>query len=148
MPGFTGAHASPASVTFEPRKTHMTKLIIPEKALTQHIAAIGKTGGYIDGPGDNMNPTQLGLDTAPVMGPTNVAELQGRWMQKLQKAERAILQFLIDQYPRNHTKEEIGAASGYSTTSSSFSNALSTLRTLELITREAEPRATEILFET
>jgi hypothetical protein len=49
------------------------------------------------------------------------------------KAERALFEVLTNGYPKALTKEEIAAESGYSLTSSSFKNALSKLRTLELV---------------
>jgi hypothetical protein len=55
------------------------------------------------------------------------------WQGKLGKAERSILDVLYQAHPAELSKEEISDQSGYSATSSSFSNALGKLRSLELV---------------
>ena len=74
----------------------------------------------------------VGDDWDPL--PTGDALVE-HWMRQLGKAERAILSYLLDAFPTPRTKEDISAATGYSTTSSSFSNALGRLRSLELVNR-------------
>ena len=69
------------------------------------------------------------------------------WMGRLGKSERAVLQALLDAWPRPLDKDAISAATGYSVTSSTFSNALSRLRTLELISGYGEMRADETLAQ-
>lgn len=64
-------------------------------------------------------------------------------MEQLGKAEAALLSVFVKHYPRDVEKETASAESGYSVTSSSFSNALGRLRTLELVTGL---RASEELF--
>lgn len=56
------------------------------------------------------------------------------WCQRLGKCEREILRALYDS-DRPLSSDEIGNATGYSSNSGGFNNALSRLRTLELITR-------------
>lgn len=72
-------------------------------------------------------------------------DLRAFWLAKLGKAERTLLDCLIRRYPAAVSRSELSDRSGYSETSSSFDNALSKLRTLELITR-GELRASEDLF--
>jgi hypothetical protein len=54
------------------------------------------------------------------------------WTGRLAKAERTILYALLDVWPRGLPKADLAAASGYSPTSSSFKNACSRLRTINL----------------
>lgn len=105
-----------------------------------------RTHGYIHGSGDVLSATAEGVEAAGEVStlPTGEAS-QAVWYAKLGKAERILLQALVEAYPREMTKEELSAASGYSSNSSSFANALGTLRTLELVTR-GPIRASEHLF--
>jgi hypothetical protein len=64
--------------------------------------------------------------------PTGV-DLQNYWINKLPRCEREILRFLIGQMGGACSKQEIGTATQYSENSGGFNNALSKLRTLELI---------------
>jgi len=73
--------------------------------------------------------------------------LTSYWMARLGRSERAILQSILDASPGTLDKAAIAAATGYSVTSSTFANALSRLRTLELISGYAEMRADETLAE-
>lgn len=74
-------------------------------------------------------------------------ELLEYWCRKLGKCERTLLQALHAAHPRSLTKEKLSDRTGYSLISSGFTNALSTLRTLELITRGSDIRASETFFE-
>jgi hypothetical protein len=69
------------------------------------------------------------------------------WMARLGRSERAILQALLDASPGTLDKAAIAEATSYSVTSSTFANALSRLRTLELISGYGEMRADETLAE-
>ena len=64
--------------------------------------------------------------------PTGPALLD-HWTSQLGRAESAILRTLIDAYPHPMTKEAIAAATDYSAEGGGFRNALSRLRTLQLI---------------
>jgi len=64
--------------------------------------------------------------------------LLDHWNSKLGKAERIILGVAIEAWPASLSREEVARLSGYSETSSSFGNALSKLRTLELISGRGE----------
>lgn len=57
---------------------------------------------------------------------------------ELGKCERAIIQFLAMREGRFFTKSQIGAMTGYSNTSGGFNNALSRLRTEELIKQQGD----------
>lgn len=86
------------------------------------------------------DPIQITADGIAAVGddweplPTGQA-LVDHWMRQLGKAERAILGYLLNSYPQPRTRDEVAAGAGYSTTSSSFSNALGRLRSLELVNR-------------
>jgi uncharacterized protein len=87
------------------------------------------------------NPIQITPEGIAAIGddwePLPAGEaLVGHWMTQLGKAERTILRYLLESYPEPRSKDEVSAATGYSVTSSGFGNALSKLRTLELINRE------------
>lgn len=73
-------------------------------------------------------------------------ELQRHWLAQLPQASRRLLEVCIAEYPRSITKEELAGSSGYSAGSSTFDNALGRLRSLELVSRGAEVRASEDLF--
>ena len=75
--------------------------------------------------------TALGDNWEPL--PTGHALLE-YWQNKLGKCERLILGALYD-HPEGLTSEELGDVTGYAAGSGGFNNALSTLRTLELIAR-------------
>lgn len=67
------------------------------------------------------------------------------WMGRLGKSERAVLRALLDAWPGALDKDAISAAAGYSVTSSTFANALSSLRSLELISGYGEMQASDTL---
>lgn len=107
-----------------------------------------RSRGFILGAGDALLATEDGLNQVGEIEPipTGVA-LVAYWRDKLGKAERVILQALVDAYPAHLSKEQVSEASGYSLTSSSLANALGKLRTLELIEGRGEIRASEVFFE-
>lgn len=69
------------------------------------------------------------------------------WLARLGKAERAVLQALVAAHPDALTKQEVAGRAGYEASGGGFNNALGKLRTLELITRGAEIRASAVFFE-
>lgn len=74
-------------------------------------------------------------------------ELIAHWYGQLSKAERALLEVCVRHFGGPAlSKEQLAEQSGYSVNSSSFQNALSKLRVLELVDRGAEIRASEDLF--
>jgi hypothetical protein len=74
-------------------------------------------------------------------------DLLDHWLRQLGKAERAILERLATVYPSAETKDALGAATGYESNGGGFNNALSRLRSLELIEGRGELRASADLFD-
>ena len=75
------------------------------------------------------------------------AALIDHWLGQLGKAERAILTTLVEAYPNAMTKELLGVATDYEPNGGGFNNALSRLRTLELIEGRGEVKASDDLFD-
>lgn len=106
-----------------------------------------RTKGFIDGAGDNLRATDAGLDALGDFTPLpSGPELLEYWLNQLSKAERSILAALAERYPKSMTKESLGQATGYEPNGGGFNNALSRLRTLELIAGRGEIIASETLF--
>jgi hypothetical protein len=108
-----------------------------------------RTREWLEGQGDNLRITPAGEAALGPYTPLPAGqELLQHWLGQLGKAEREALQVLVDAYPDAITKEEVAArtASKYSADGGGFGNALSRLRTLELITGRGELRASEELF--
>jgi hypothetical protein len=104
-----------------------------------------RTAGLIER-GDPIRVTGEGLaalgDWEPLPeGPA----LIDHWMGQLSKAESAALRALLDAYPSSLTKAEVAERAGYEANGGGFNNALSRLRTLELINGRGEMRADETL---
>ena len=80
--------------------------------------------------------------------PQTPGEIQQTWLSSLPQAPSTMLSFLIGQYPSWVDREKVSEETGYSTTSSTFANALSTLRTNGLLEDGPDRlvRATETLF--
>ena len=70
------------------------------------------------------------------MGP----ELIDYWRRQLGKAERLVLEALVNSYPTALSKAEIAVQTGYEANGGGFNNALGRLRTLELIEGRGELR--------
>lgn len=68
------------------------------------------------------------------------------WLGQLPKAERALLNALARAYPDPLNKTALAEQTGYQSTGGGFNNALSHLRTLELISGRNVLRASENLF--
>lgn len=106
-----------------------------------------RTTGAIEG-SDPIRITATGLE-----GLGSVEELpKGEalveyWLAKLGKAERAILTYLVQCYPNAMPKETVAKAAGYEPHGGGFNNALSHLRTIELIEGRGELRAATALTE-
>lgn len=106
-----------------------------------------RTRGWIEGSGDRLKATEAGIaalgDFQPL--PTGEALLQ-HWMGQLGKAERVTLDILTQVHPNSLSKEETAKLAGYQPNGGGFNNALSRLRTLELIEGRGELRASDCLF--
>jgi hypothetical protein len=106
-----------------------------------------RTKKYMTG-SDTLSITNEGITAVGSFDfmPTGPA-LVAYWSSKIGKAEAAILKVLIDHFPQHLSKKEIADKSGYSITSSGFANALSTLRTLQLIEGYSSMVAAEIFWQ-
>lgn len=103
-----------------------------------------RSKGLVVGVGDDNRATDAGVVAAGECEPLPTGRaLVEHWMGQLGKAERALLEVFVQRYPSEVSKADLSASSGYSETSSSFSNALGKLRTLELVNGL---RASEELF--
>lgn len=93
-----------------------------------------RSAGLVDRGVSPIRATPAGLEAMPVVpAPPTREERIAFWGGRLGKAERTFLDVLTAAYPDSLTKEEISERTGYSATSSSFSNALGRLRSLELV---------------
>lgn len=108
---------------------------VKSSSLSNALGSLRGHGLVSKGP-EPITATPAGLaalgDIEPLpQGP----DLLAHWMSRLTKAEREILTALIDAYPDELTKEQLAeqTPSKYSPTSSSMSNALGKLRSLELV---------------
>jgi len=99
-----------------------------------------RSKGLIDGYG-SMRATDLAhAQYGPFTAMPRGRELFDQWLRHsaIGKAERCILEALYQVAPRSITKEEVAELAGYEAKGGGFNNALSRLRTLELITRGRE----------
>jgi hypothetical protein len=84
----------------------------------------------------------LGGEWAPLPeGP----ELAAHWLAQLSRAEGLVLRALLEAWPGSLTKTEVAERTGYAADGGGFNNALSRLRTLQLIDGRGELRADETL---
>lgn len=109
-----------------------------------------KRDGLIDVAGDLIRPTESGLDAGIGVAPLPTGKaLVDWWRAKIGGgAPGAIFDALLD--ARHHTfvtVEELAIATGYSAESSTMRNALSKLRTLEIIGRGQPIALTDELLE-
>lgn len=97
-----------------------------------------RTCGYIDGDRSAISLTREGSRVIPagvVHALPRGEQLIEHWVSKLSRASGAILRVLCTAWPKSLTKEQIAESTGYAGDSGNFSNALSTLNVLELITK-------------
>ncbi len=98
-----------------------------------------RSRGFIAGGGEQLRVTEAGLEALGSWDPLPVGpELIDYWRRQLGKAERLILEALVNAYPLALSKAEIAAQTGYEANGGGFNNALGRLRTLELIEGRAE----------
>lgn len=106
-----------------------------------------RSASRIEGSGDRMTITQAGLDALGTYEPLPHGEaLLQHWLRQLGKAERAALEVLVQAYPAAVTKDVVGQRAGYEPNGGGFNNAISRLRSLELITGRGELQASPDLF--
>lgn len=105
-----------------------------------------RTGGLIEGFGE-MGLTEAGVAATAGIEPLPTGQaLIDYWMAQLGKAERAALEVAIRHYPNAIAKAELGEQAGYAHNGGGFNNALSRLRTLQLIVGMGSIKASEELF--
>lgn len=93
-----------------------------------------RSGGYIEGTGDAIGITSAGLDALGEYTPLPTGqELLEHWLGQLARAPRLILETLAAAWPEPLSKDEVAEQAGYEPAGGGFNNALSRLRTLELI---------------
>ena len=98
--------------------------------------------------GNPIQVTQEGISALGEYDPLPTGqELIRYWLGKLDKCERAILTYLANIYPRDATAQEAAEKTAYAPSSGGFNNALSRLRTLELITRGQPMKASDEFFQ-
>lgn len=113
----------------------------------QYAVGALRTAGYASKGGEPLRITDEGRAALGSWEPLPVGEeLIGHWLGTLPKAERALLEACVRQYPKGFSKEELAETAAYSVNSSSFQSALGKLRSLELVDRGAEIRASKELF--
>jgi hypothetical protein len=107
-----------------------------------------RSAGLIDR-GQPMRITAEGIDALgdQYEPPPTGRGLVDYWMSRLGKAESAILQVLLDAWPRMLTRNEMAEAAGYSVKSSGFDGAIARLRALQLADGQGGLRAVDELAE-
>ena len=107
-----------------------------------------RSRGLIEGDGDNLTISESGIRALGSWEPLPAgAALIDYWRSRLGKAERLILEALTQVYPDALTKEELAVNAGYEPSGGGFNNALSRLRTLELVQGRGELRASDNFFD-
>ena len=100
--------------------------------------------GWIDG----LRITPVGIEALGEYEPLPTGDaLLSYWMDRLSMCPRTLLAKLAEVYPVALSKGELAEATGYSPTSGSYGTALGELRTLELITKGSEIKASDVFFE-
>jgi len=106
-----------------------------------------RSKGWIEGHG-TLSITDAGIEALGTYEPLPSGRaLLDHWLSQLSKAERGALEVLANAYPNALSKEEVAAAAGYEAKGGGFNNALSRLRTLELISGRGELKASDDLFD-
>ncbi len=119
---------------------------LTSSGFTNSLSAL-RTQGFIN----RDQPIQITPEGLSALGsydplPTG-QDLIRYWLSKLGKCERMILEVLTNAYPHGLDSQAVSDATGYSVTSSGFTNSLSKLRTLELITRGQPMKASDEFFQ-
>jgi hypothetical protein len=107
-----------------------------------------RTRGLLDGDNECLKITLQGIEALGEYDPLPTGQaLLDHWTARLGRAERGVLHALAVVHPGTLTKEEIAAQTGYEASGGGFGNALSRLRTLELISGRDRLRASDALFD-
>jgi len=106
-----------------------------------------RSAGRITGSGERLMITPEGIeDLGPYEPLPHGFALLDHWMGQLSKAEKAALQAIVGAYPEGVPTETVASMAGYEANGGGFRNALSRLRTLELIEGRDELKASDALF--
>jgi hypothetical protein len=106
-----------------------------------------RSRGFLEGPADALIILPSGLAALGTFDPLpHGAALLRHWLGQLSKAEKKALEALVEVYPRSLSKVQLANRAGYEPDGGGFNNALSRLRTLELIGGRGELKASEDLF--
>ena len=102
-----------------------------------------KRGGFAEGSAKSLFATDLAATTYPVRRlPKPGPGLIELWLERLGRADAALLRALVAVYPAYLTNEELAERSGY-TMSGSFWDAMRKIRTMELTERHPKEKKLE-----
>lgn len=113
------------------------------------LSSLRTSGALVGSNSDVMRATDSGLERLGSWDPLPEGRaLYDHWASKLGAAEKDVLGALVAAWPQGLRKEEIAAATDRSEASSGFKNALSSLRTLTLLSGSNSDAmvASEIFF--
>jgi DNA helicase HerA-like ATPase len=121
-------------------------LSLPEDAVTQTFVILAKRGV-----GKTLAASVMAEEMLKIGQPIVVYDPTGAWWglksSKNGKAAGYRLQAALEVYPKALSREAAAERAGYEASGGGFNNALSRLRTLELIQGRGEIRASENLFD-
>jgi hypothetical protein len=105
-----------------------------------------RSKGYVEGDSSRLQITTAGVKALGAYQPLPSGRaLFEHWLGHLGKAEREILRALYEDWPTARPKEYVAVRAGYAADGGGFNNALSRLRTLELIEGKAKLKASDQL---
>lgn len=156
----TGSHQKVLDATAWINKLgieHPTKIAVafiagysPSSSGYTNLMGALRSAGLVSYPGPGLvSLTPAGEAKANRPDFADHGELREKVMQKLMPSERKILQPLLDVYPAEMSSEELAEKSGYSATSSGFTNLRGKLRSIGLLDypRAGQVKAADILFK-
>lgn len=114
---------------------------------SNYISAL-RSKGYVAGDGGCLTVTPAGLEALGSFDPLPTGRaLFEHWVAQLGRAEREVLRVLYEEWPAARPKEYVATKAGYEAKGGGFNNALSRLRTLELIEGRAKLRCSDALHD-
>ncbi len=111
----------------------LTGYSVKSSSLTNALGALRSQGLVDRGTPIRIAPAGQQLAAGRVEPLPTGRALYEHWAGQLGRAERAVLDALVEAWPDELSKAALAERSGYSATSSSLSNALGKLRSLELV---------------
>ena len=110
-----------------------------------YVSAL-RSKGYLEGEAGALRITEAGLRALGEYQPLPTGRaLFEHWLGQLGKAEREILRVLYEEWPQARPKDFVAVKAGYAPDGGGFNNALSRLRTLELIEGRSKLKASDQL---